>query len=309
MPDLVVATRGSLLALTQTKQIVAALQALHPGLEVELHEHVTTGDRQTSQPLPEIGGKGLFTAELEAALLGGQADLAVHSLKDLPTTLPDGLLLAAVPERVEALDALVLPATATAADLPGELGLLPLGARVGTSSLRRAAFLKHRRPDLAIGPVRGNLDTRLRKLDEGQYEALVLAAAGLSRLDWGHRISRLLSQEWCVPAPAQGALGLEARAGDARVLALLAGLDHAPSRAAVLAERAVLAALGGGCAVPLGVHGHVVGDALVLRAALATPDGSVLLEREAVGSADQPLQLGAGLAAVLLAAGAGRLLG
>ncbi|NUP99094.1 MAG: hydroxymethylbilane synthase, partial [Armatimonadetes bacterium] len=239
MPSLTVVTRGSLLARTQTGHVVAELQALHPDLAVTVRELTTQGDRRLDVPLPEIGGKGLFTSELEQALLSGEADVAVHSHKDLPTELPDGLVIGAVPARAEARDALVLPQNgAPEAVAGGVLPLLAAGARVGTSSLRRAAFLRHRRPDLQIEGVRGNLDTRLRKLDEGQYEALVLAAAGLFRLDWAARISQLLPLELSVPAPAQGALAIECRAGDQRVLDLLAAIDHATTRQAVAAERA-----------------------------------------------------------------------
>jgi hydroxymethylbilane synthase len=309
VPDLTVVTRGSLLARTQTAWIVAQIEAAHPGLAVIIAERTTSGDRVQDRPLPEVGGKGLFTLELEEALRGGEADLAVHSLKDLPTALPDGLCLGAVPPREDARDALILPA-GRSVEAVGEdpLRLLAPGARVGTSSTRRAAILRHRRPDLVIDTVRGNLDTRLRKLDEGQYDAILLAAAGLNRLGWGARISALLPVDLFVPAPAQGALGLECRAGDGRVLDLLAAVDHGPTRAAVSAERAFLAALGGGCLLPVGAHAVVDGEALALTVAVASPDGTELMTRTAVGPAVDATALGEKLAAVLLAEGAGRLL-
>ncbi len=308
MPDLVVVTRGSLLARTQTGQVVDALVAAHPGLVVEVRELSTTGDRRQDVPLPQLGGKGLFTRELEQALLAGEADLAVHSLKDLPTELPEGLTLGAVPARVEPRDALVLPAGAAPPPVGGPLGRLGVGWRVGTSSLRRTAFLRHTRPDLRPEPVPGNLGTRLRKLDEGQYQALVLAAAGLLRVGWGERITALLPDEVAVPAPAQGALGLEARAGDDRVRELLAAIDDGPTRAAVTAERAFLSALGGGCQVPVGAYAEPAGQGLVLTGAVAMPDGTMVLRRTACGPAAAAEDLGRGLAAALLAEGADRLL-
>lgn len=308
MPTLTVVTRASLLATTQTGHVVAALQAAHPGLTIEVRELTTKGDRRTDVPLPEVGGKGLFTAELEAALLSGEADVAVHSLKDLPTELPDGLAVGAIPYRVEPRDALVLPQGAAASGVGEPLPLLPVGARIGTSSPRRQAMLRHARPDLQFADVRGNLDTRLRKLDEGQYDALVLAAAGLTRLGWGERISLLLPVEICVPAPAQGALAVESRAGDERVAEILTTLDDLASRRAVAAERAVLDAMGGGCQLPLGALAEPEGDGLVLHAAVASPDGTTVIRRLAAGPADEPESLGRGLAGALLSDGAGRLL-
>ncbi|MBI2301518.1 MAG: hydroxymethylbilane synthase [Armatimonadetes bacterium] len=304
--DLIIATRGSRLALVQSEQIAACLRAAHPGLSVGLLTITTSGDRNQSAPLPAIGGKGLFTEELEQALLRGDADLAVHSLKDLPTELPAGLTLAAVPPRDVPLDAVVLP-VGVPAESDDALRLLEPGFRVGTSSLRRQAFLRHRRPDLGLEPVRGNLDTRLRKLDEGQFDALVLAAAGLRRLGWAERISGLLAAEVSVPAPGQGALGIEARA-DARVLDLLGVLEDPAARAAVTAERAFLAALGTGCQTPCGAYARPEGDGLVLLGAVARPDGTELMLREAAGPASDAAALGHGLAQALLAEGAARLL-
>ena len=242
---LVIASRGSQLALWQARWVAAQLAAARPRSRIEIIK--TTGDKITDVPLAKVGGKGLFTKEIEEALLDGRADLAVHSLKDLPTELPAGLVLAAVPEREDPRDAIV----------GKRLADLPQGARVGTSSLRRAAQLRQLRPDLSIESVRGNLDTRLRKLDEGQYDAIVLAAAGLKRLGWADRIAEILPASVMCPAVGQGALAIETREDGN-------GRDRLPPRsitpathAAVTAERGLLAALGGGCQVPIGAHATV----------------------------------------------------
>src|SRR5450755_1221269 len=238
---LVIASRGSQLALWQARWVAAQLSAAGHPCRIEIVK--TTGDKITDVPLAKVGTKGLFTKEIEEALLDGRADLAVHSLKDLPTELPAGLVLAAVPPREDPRDAVV----------GKKLADLPLGAKVGTSSLRRAAQLRQLRPDLQVESVRGNLDTRLRKLDEGQYDAILLAAAGLKRLGWGDRIAEILAPEKMCPAVGQGALAIETRAGSTAV----AALDHADTHIAVMAERAVLAALGGGCQVPIGAYATV----------------------------------------------------
>ncbi len=308
MPDLVCVTRGSLLARTQTGHVVEDLRRAHQGIAIDTRELTTTGDRRQDVPLPQIGGKGLFTHELEQALLSGAADFAVHSLKDLPTELPEGLTLAAVPARQEARDALVLPAGHAPVSAEDVLRILPAGAKVGTSSLRRVAFLRHHRPDLSLEPVRGNLDTRLRKLDEGQYQALILAAAGLHRLGLAERITALLPVDLSVPAPGQGALGIEARADDERVLGCLSAIDDPATHHAVIAERHFLDALGGGCQTPCGAHAVPEGSSLVLTVAIASPDGTEMITRTAVGPARESAALGADLAAALLASGAGRLL-
>ncbi|HEX8903227.1 MAG TPA: hydroxymethylbilane synthase, partial [Longimicrobiaceae bacterium] len=226
-----IASRGSELALWQARAVEAAIRAAAPDTEVEIAVVRTTGDRILDVPLAKIGDKGLFTKEIDAALLAGEADLAVHSLKDVPTRVPDGLEIAAVSRREDPRDVLLLPPGQT-----GTLAALAPAARVGTSSLRRAAQLKAARPDLQILDLRGNLDTRLRKLDEGQYDAIVLAAAGLRRLGWADRIAELLPVETMCPAVGQGALAVETRDEDN----LVAQLDHAPTRIAVTAERAVL---------------------------------------------------------------------
>ncbi|MEO7145097.1 MAG: hydroxymethylbilane synthase, partial [Bryobacteraceae bacterium] len=240
-----IGSRGSQLALWQAHWIEARLGALGETCQIEVIK--TTGDKITDAPLSKIGGKGLFTKEIEDALLAGEIDVAVHSLKDLPVETPRGLTLAAIPEREDVRDALV----------GKRLDELAKGAVVGTSSLRRAAQLLALRPDLKIETLRGNVDTRLRKLDEGKYDAIVLAAAGLGRLGWENRIAELIPAELILPAPGQGALAVETRDDRGRVTKLCRQLDDASARAAVTAERAALAALGGGCQVPIGAYAEV----------------------------------------------------
>ncbi len=288
---IVIGSRGSQLALWQARWVEAQLTALGETCRVEIIR--TTGDQITHAPLAKIGGKGLFTKEIEDALLAGAIDVAVHSLKDLPTEMPAGLALAAIPPREDVRDAMV---GRTLADLPA-------GAKVGTSALRRAAQLRARRPDLVIETIRGNLDTRFRKLDEGQFDAVVLAAAGLRRLGWTHRIAELLSEDVICPAVGQGALAIETRAGDGAVARLVARLDDPATRAAVMAERALLRALGGGCQAPIGAYGRIAGGRLDLCAVIALPDGSRLLRGRRQGAAADAVRTGEDLAAELLAAG------
>ena len=286
---LVIASRGSQLALWQARWVETRLAAL--GMESRIEIIKTTGDKITDVPLAMVGTKGLFTKEIEEALLDGRADLAVHSLKDLPTDLPEGLVLAAVPAREDARDALV----------GMKLAELPTGARVGTSSLRRAAQLRKLRPDLLIESVRGNLDTRLRKLDEGQYAAIMLAAAGLKRLGWGDRIAEILDPHAMCPAVGQGALAIETTAAGC---AAVASLDDAPTRAAVLAERGVLASLGGGCQVPIGAHATVENGRVRLIGIVISPDGRAFVHGESEGAAHNAEAIGRGLGETLLARGA-----
>ena len=292
---LVIASRGSQLALWQARWVSSELTAR--GFECRIEIIKTTGDKITDVPLAKVGTKGLFTKEIEEALLDGRADLAVHSLKDLPTELPDGLVLAAVPEREDPRDAVV----------GKRLADLPKGARVGTSSLRRSAQLRKLRPDLVIESVRGNLDTRLRKLDEGQYDSILLAAAGLKRLGWGGRIAEILPAEVMCSAVGQGALAIETRAEGAGFDASRT-LDHAPTHAAVLAERGVLGALGGGCQVPIGAHATVEGGKLRLLGLVASPDGTEVIRGESQGAVGDAEQLGRALGAELLERGARRIL-
>lgn len=285
--NLTIGSRGSQLALWQARHIAGRLQEF--GVQTRLEIIRTTGDKITDVPLAQMGAKGLFTKEIEEALLDGRIDLAVHSLKDLPTVLPAGLAVAAIPERELAFDALV----------GCKLADLKAGARVGTSSLRRAAQLRRLRPDLAIENIRGNLDTRLRKLDEGLYDAIVLAAAGLRRLGWAHRIAELLAPEQVCPAVGQGALAIETRS-DSEAYAICQQLDHKPTRIAVTAERAVLEALGGGCQVPIGAYAEVADGRIRLRAVVVHPDGSAAALETAGDTVQNAVLCGKNTAKMLL---------
>jgi len=267
MRALTYATRRSALALAQCRAFVKTLEARRPGLSLTELQVVTTGDRIQDRPLAEVGGKGLFVKEIEEALLDRRADLAVHSIKDVPGALPAGLALACVPPREDPRDVIVAPAH-------GTLAALPRGARVGTSSLRRRLALLAARPDLDVVALRGNVDTRLRKVDAGEVAAIVLARAGLLRLGLGARATEVLSPDVCLPAVGQGALGVETREGDEEVRALLAAVHDAETAVRVAAERGVLIALGGDCKTPLAAHAEREGDELRLRAFVAEADGS-----------------------------------
>jgi hydroxymethylbilane synthase len=292
---LVIGSRGSQLALWQANWIAARLA--ERGEETRIEIIKTTGDKITDVPLAKVGTKGLFTKEIEEALLDGRIDLAVHSLKDLPTEIPAGLTIAAIPEREDPRDALV----------GVTLKNLTAGAKVGTSSLRRAAQLRVMRKDLRIESVRGNLDTRVRKLDEGQYEAIVLASAGLTRLGWAHRIAEILPPEVMCPAVGQGALAVETRVeGPARDVC--ARLDHAMTRATVTAERAVLASLGGGCQVPIGAHAQVSGGMVQLIGVVISPDGEHAVRKSDQGAVAEAENVGRRVGAALLAEGAREIL-
>jgi hydroxymethylbilane synthase len=296
-----VATRKSQLALWQAEHVAALLRLAHAGLEVELVPMVTQGDRIQDRSLAAIGGKGLFIKELEAALEEGRADIAVHSMKDLPGDLPLGLGIAAVLERADARDALLTGSGAA-------LAALPPGARVGTSSLRRQAQLLAARPDLRITTLRGNVDTRLRRLDAGDMDAIVLACAGLIRLGLESRITARLDPAICLPAVAQGAIGIECRSADLRTLKLVTVLNHEATRIAVDAERAFAHRLGGSCQSPIAAHARLEARHLMLDGMVAEPDGSRLLRDAMTGSIDDPAALGHELAERILAAGAGPLL-
>ena len=264
-------TRTSALAMWQASHVARALEAAWPGLHVALVPFVTKGDRTLDKPLPEIGGKGLFTQELEEDLLAGRLDLAVHSLKDLPTADPDGLALGAITERADPRDAWVCPAGHSLADLPE-------GAVVGTSSLRRASQLLRVRPDLAIRSIRGKVETRIEKTTTGDYDATVLAVAGLARLKRMDDATGVLDFDTMLPAPGQAALGVQVRAADDRVERLVASVDHTPTRQAVEAERHFLTALGGGCSAPIAALGTVEGDRLHLRGRVCSVDGAQTVE-------------------------------
>jgi hydroxymethylbilane synthase len=273
MRPLVYATRRSMLALAQCRAFVARLCDAVPALETRELQVVTSGDRITDRSLAAIGGKGLFVKEIEEALLDGRADFAVHSIKDVPATVPEGLVLTCVPRREDARDVLVAPRNGTLAELPA-------GARVGTSSLRRLVSLKAARPDLVVVPLRGNVDTRLRKVDAGECDAIVLARAGLVRLGLEGRATEVLSTEVSLPAVGQGALGIECRADDGETRELLERLHDATAATCVAAERGVMLALGGDCKTPLGAHAERLGDTLRLRAFVARPDGEGLRRAE-----------------------------
>jgi hydroxymethylbilane synthase len=307
MRTIIVGSRQSALAMTQTGQTIDRLKSIcaEAGLPYtfEVKPIVTRGDRILDVTLSKVGGKGLFVKEIEQALLDREIDCAVHSMKDMPFDLPEGLVIGAVPEREDPRDALI--------SLHGySLASLPQGAKVGTSSLRRGAQLQARRPDLRIESLRGNIDTRLRKLETEGFDAILLAAAGLRRMGWGDRITHYLEPEECLPAVGQGALAIECRAGDAELLELLARLNDPQTERAVRAERRFLGLLNGGCQVPIGAYAEAesgdAGSAIRLTAMVASPDGTVFLRTEASGT--DPLQVGEDAAQQLLARGARQLL-
>jgi hydroxymethylbilane synthase len=269
MKSVTYATRKSALALAQSRAFIASLAKAHPGLETTELLITTTGDRIQDRPLADIGGKGLFVKEIEEALLDRRADLAVHSVKDVPALLAETLVLACIPRRVDPRDVLVAPRHGRLADLPA-------GARVGTSSLRRTVSLKELRPDVTFTPVRGNVDTRLRKVDAGEFDAIVLAGAGLLRLGLEARATEWLSPEASLPAIGQGALGIETRADDRDARELLSAVHDAETAVAVAAERGVMVALEGDCKTPIAAHATRDGASLVLRVMVANPDGSRL---------------------------------
>lgn len=301
MKTLKIATRQSPLALWQAEYIRARLQELHPDLMVELVKFVTQGDKILDTPLAKIGGKGLFVKELEAALLDGRADLAVHSMKDVPMALPEGLTLAVICEREDPLDAFVSNQFEKFADLPQ-------GAKVGTSSLRRKSQILKQRPDLQIIDLRGNVGTRLGKLDDGQYDAIILASAGLKRLGLSERIRHCLTPDISLPAVGQGALGLECRAADSEVLALIQPLLHQETDVCVRAERAFNAYLEGGCQVPIAGYATLQNGQIHIEGRVGSADGQTLLRAELTDEASNAQQLGENLARNLLDQGAGELL-
>jgi hydroxymethylbilane synthase len=298
---LVIASRESALALWQARHIQARLQALYPGMQVDILGMTTTGDQILDSPLARIGGKGLFVKELEQALAEGRADLAVHSMKDVPMNLPDGFELAATGEREDPRDAFV-------SNLHSSLESLPAGSIVGTSSLRRQSQLMARLPHLKIESLRGNLQTRLRKLDEGQYAAIILAAAGLKRLGLEQRIASLIEPDESIPAVGQGALGIEICAGREDLLALLAPLNHPDTAACVIAERATSRALAGSCQVPLGAFAVIRDGSMRMTGFVASVDGSRMVRAEVRGSPQDADALGRNLAQQLVAQGADKIL-
>lgn len=304
--ELIIGSRGSKLALWQSEWIKARLEELDASTSVRIEIFKTSGDVMHDVPLSIIGGQGAFTKELEHALIDGRIDVAVHSLKDLPTVNPHELSITAVPPREDVRDALILRADVD--DRNASIDNLPAGAVVGTSSLRRIAQLKHLRPDVRIKDLRGNVDTRLRKLDEGEYEAIILASAGLRRLGFSERISAAIEIAEMVPAVSQGALGVQTRADASETNALVSRLDHPATRRAVTAERAFLRHLGGGCQVPIAAHATVEGESLRMVGLVASLSGESVMRDEATGEAARADELGERLAAKMLDEGAAELL-
>ncbi|MBU4555358.1 MAG: hydroxymethylbilane synthase [Actinobacteria bacterium] len=281
---LTIGTRGSKLALWQSEYIKSKVEEI-TGLPVELKIIKTTGDKILDVPLAKVGGKGLFTKELEVELMAGTVDLCVHSMKDVPTELPEGLFIAAMPERVDPRDAIVSGAGF-------DLDSLPQGARMGTSSLRRVAQVRALRPDLEIVDVRGNLDTRMRKAENGEVDAVILAAAGITRMGWADRITHYISTEQMISAVGQGAIGIEIREDDEFMRHVMEAIGHPETMECVTAERIVMRMLDGGCQVPIGAYCRYVGDKLVMDGMVGSVDGTVILRDRLEGAADDPVDLG-----------------
>ncbi len=296
-----IATRRSPLAVWQAEHVAAALRQRHPGLQVELVRMSTRGDRILDAPLARIGGKGLFLKELEQGLLEGAADIAVHSMKDVPAQVTPDLAIPVIPERGDPCDAFV-------SNQYPDLQSLPHGARLGTASLRRQCQIRALRPDLNVLTLRGSVNTRLRKLDEGEFDAIILAAAGLRRLQLDGRIRRRIPPEECLPAVGQGALGIQCRVGDTEVEALIGPLDHTESHIRVAAERAMNRELEGSCQIPIGAYAELDGDSLRLRGLVGSPDGVRIVRGEICGTAVDADELGTQLGRDLLDRGAGDIL-
>ena len=300
-PPIVIGTRGSRLALWQADWVQSEIQRRFPGTAVERSTIKTQGDKITDVPLAKVGGKGLFVKEIESALLDGRVDLAVHSMKDMPAEIPDGLVIGAVPERESPFDVLITRDGRS-------LGEIEPGAVIGTSSLRRAAQIRHRRPDLQVQPLRGNVETRIAKLEAGDFAGIVLAAAGLNRLGLAERASEILPPEVMLPAVGQGALCIEIRRDDPRTAPIAAALDHRDSRRAVMGERAFLRRLQGGCQVPIAGFGRIEGPELTLTGLVAGVDGTPIIRDRLSGPADTAEAIGLALAEVLIGRGADAIL-
>jgi hydroxymethylbilane synthase len=304
LTDLRIASRRSQLAMVQTNWVKAELEKAHPGLTITVEAMATQGDKILDVALAKIGDKGLFTKELEAQMLVGRAEIAVHSLKDLPTNLPEGLMLGCITEREDPADALVV----NAKNANHRLDTLPEGAVVGTSSLRRLAQLRHHYPHLSFKDVRGNVITRLEKLDSGDYDCLILAAAGLERLGFGDRIHQIIPGDISLHAVGQGALGIECVEDKPEVLEIIKVLEHTTTSRRCLAERAFLRELEGGCQVPIGVNSQISNEELTLTGMVASLDGKRLIRDQATGSAADPESIGIELAGKLKQQGAGAIL-
>ena len=303
----VIGTRGSKLALWQAEWVKSELQRMNPGLQVDLNKIKTTGDKILDVPLAQVGGKGLFVKEIEEALLRGEADLAVHSMKDVPTEFPEGLHLAVICEREDPRDAFLSRMQNGKFNIP-LFADLPLGATVGTSSLRRSSQLLGIRPDIKIIQLRGNLDTRIRKLDEGQFDAIILAAAGVKRLGWADRITEVISPETSLPAIGQGAVGIECRIADEFIHSLIDPLDHADTSSCVRAERACLKRLEGGCQVPIAAHAWIESGKIVMDGLVGSISGDRIVRAHTEGHRKDPEALGTKLAEDLLERGADKIL-
>jgi hydroxymethylbilane synthase len=303
----VIGTRGSKLALWQAEWVKSELQRMNPGLEVELNKIKTTGDKILDVPLAKVGGKGLFVKEIEEALLRGEADLAVHSMKDVPTEFPEGLHLAVICEREDPRDAFI-SRIENGQFAIGGFKDLPQGASVGTSSLRRSCQLLNLRPDLSIMQLRGNLDTRLRKLDEKEFDAIILAAAGVKRLGWAKRITEVIAPEVSLPAIGQGAIGIECRTADGFINKLIAPLNHPDTSVCVRAERACLKRLEGGCQVPIAAYARLSGGKIVIDGLVGSVSGDRLVRSHFEGMPEEYESLGKKLAEDLLSKGADKIL-
>ena len=301
LPDIVIASRASALAMWQARNIQQRLAVLYPQTKVTIRGMTTQGDRILDRALDKIGGKGLFDKELEDALAAGSADIAVHSMKDVPMVLAPGFEIAAMTEREDPRDAFV-------SNHYANFDALPAGSRIGTSSLRRESQVRARFPQLVVAPLRGNVQTRLKKLDDGDYAAIILAAAGLKRLGLADRITTIVTPDESLPAPGQGALGIECRAERTEVIAMMRALDHDATAACVRAERALSRALAGSCQLPLGAYAQAEAGQLRLRGFVASQDGTRMVRAELTGDARNPEALGTELAARLRAQGAAEIL-
>ncbi|OGW20052.1 MAG: hydroxymethylbilane synthase [Nitrospirae bacterium GWB2_47_37] len=297
---IIIGTRGSKLALWQAEWIKSELRKLNPDLEVELNKIKTTGDKILDVPLAKVGGKGLFVKEIEEALLRGEADIAVHSMKDVPTDFPEGLHLVTITKREDPRDAFI--------SRNSNFRELPEGATIGTSSLRRSCQLLSIRPDLKIEQLRGNLDTRLRKLDEGQFDAIILAAAGVKRLGWAERITEILEPEISLPAGGQGAVGIECRINDEFINKLIAPLNHPETSVCVRAERACLKKLEGGCQVPIAAYARLIDGKIIMNGLVGSVSGDRIIKSRIEGAPENAEALGVALAENLLSKGAKKIL-
>jgi hydroxymethylbilane synthase len=308
---LTIGTRGSKLALWQAEYVKRELQRLSPGLTIEIYKIKTTGDKILDVPLAQVGGKGLFVKEIEEALLKREADIAVHSMKDVPTDFPEGLHLPVVCEREDPRDALIVNKQVTVnleKDQPSFLFSLPRNSRIGTSSLRRSCQLLSLRPDLRVEQLRGNLDTRMRKLDEGQFDAIILAAAGVKRLGWQDRITEILATDISLPAIGQGAIGIECRISDKGVNSLIAGLNHPETYTCVKAERAFLRKLEGGCQVPIAAHARLAAGRILMQGLVGSISGDQIIKGSIEGDPVRAENLGLALAEEVLSKGAKEIL-